>query len=63
MLTDDYLASTDAPPRVKFGPRPDDDMPVTWAERLLTWLKSERPNVFADGMLVVFDVERKRGRS
>ena len=49
-----------APARVSFGPREDDDMPLSWAERLLTWLKAERPAVFADGMLAVLDIERRR---
>lgn len=47
------------PPRVAFGPRPDDDMPHSWAARGLTWLKENRPNVFADMMLAIVDVERR----
>jgi len=46
--------------RVKFGARPDDTMPLSWAERLLTWLRTSHPNVFADGMFSVLDIERKR---
>lgn len=53
----------DAVTRVSFGPRPDDVMPITWANRGLTWLKANRPGVFADMMLAVVGVERGRGRS
>lgn len=49
--------------RVKFGPRPDDDMPASWAERGLTWLKQNRPGVFADMMLAIVDVDRARRNS
>lgn len=63
MSTDYELEQLTAPPpRVKFGPRPDDDMPLSWAERMLTWLKSERPNVFMDGMFAVMGAERKPRR-
>lgn len=33
--------------RVKFGPRPDDDMPLSWAEKMLMQLKETQPKVFA----------------
>ena len=36
--------------RVQFGTRDDDSMPVSWAARGLTWLKANRPQVFADMM-------------
>jgi hypothetical protein len=50
------------PVRVKFGPRDDDDMPVSWAEKGLTWLKNDRPQVFADMMMAILDIERTTGR-
>ena len=50
--------------RVQFGPRDDDSMPLSWAEKGLTWLKAERPQVFADMMTrAVFGIERQRGRA
>ena len=45
---------------VSFGPRDDDEMPLTWAERGLTWLKENRPAVFADMMLAIVSVSRNR---
>lgn len=32
----DTLASPTTPPRVQFGPRDDDSIPASWAERGLT---------------------------
>ena len=51
------------PSRVQFGARDEDSMPLSWAEKVLTWLKAERPQVFADAMTrAVFGIEVKRGR-
>lgn len=51
----------DTPQRVQFGTRDDDSMPLSWAEKVLTWLKDERPQVFADAMTsAVFGIDRKR---
>lgn len=51
------------PVRVQFGAREDDSMPLSWAEKVLTWLKNERPQVFAAAMTeAVFGIEAKRGR-
>lgn len=41
------------PADIAFGPRDDDKMPRTWAERGLTWLHKERPQVFAAMMLAI----------
>lgn len=49
-----------APAYVKFGPHETDEMPLLWAQRGLTWLKTERPAVFADMMLAILNVQRKR---
>jgi hypothetical protein len=57
MTPDDTPAT---PARIKFGARPDDDMPASWAERLLTWLKETHPATFAAGMFAVLDIEKKR---
>jgi hypothetical protein len=46
--------------RVSFGPRDDDSMPLSWAERGLTWLRETRPNVFRDLILVALELDRKR---
>jgi len=46
--------------RVSFGPRDDDSMPLSWAERGLTWLRADRPQVFADMMLAILAIDRKR---
>jgi hypothetical protein len=46
--------------RVSFGPRDDDSMPVSWAERGLTWLRADRPSVFADMMLAILAIDKKR---
>jgi hypothetical protein len=46
--------------RVSFGPRDDDSMPFSWAERGLTWLRADRPQVFADMMLAILAIDRKR---
>lgn len=46
-------------PDVPFGSVENDDvMPFSWAERGLTWLHQNRPQVFADMMLHVMRVER-----
>jgi len=59
----DSLNGTDTAPRVQFGARDDDSMPLSWAEKGLTWLKTERPMVFADMMTrAVFGIEKQRGR-
>lgn len=34
------------PVRVKFGPRPNQDMPLSWAEGILTKLAAEKPQIF-----------------
>lgn len=47
------------PPDVPFGPREDDRMPYTWAERGLTWLHQTHPNIFGDMMLHTMGVERR----
>ena len=50
-------------PRVNFGTRDDDSMPVSWASRGLTWLKIHRPKEFAAMMIEgVFGVEKTDGR-
>jgi len=60
----DSLNGTDTAPRVQFGARDDDSMPLSWAEKGLTWLKAERPMVFADMMTrAVFGIEKQRGRA
>ena len=43
--------------RVKFGRLDDNTMPVTWAERGLTWLHANRPAVFGDMMLAIVGVD------
>ena len=43
--------------RVRFGPRPDDTMPLSWGEDLLKWLKTHKPLVFAEGMLSVMGID------
>lgn len=49
--------------RIRFGPGETDTMPPDWAEKALTWLKSERAQVFADMMTVgVFGIEKRAGR-
>lgn len=47
------------PADIAFGPRDDDKMPHTWAERGLTWLHKNRPAVFAAMMLAITGVEAK----
>jgi hypothetical protein len=32
--------------RVKFGPRDDDSVPLSWAESMLTEMRRSSPNVF-----------------
>lgn len=60
LVTTDDTETT--PRRIQFGPREDDDMPVSWAQRGLTWLRAERPQVFAAMMLAVLGVDKKRGQ-
>ena len=49
--------------RVSFGTRDDDDMPIGWAERGLTWLHDNRPGVFGDMMLAIMNIDiPRRGR-
>jgi len=60
-MTDTWEQVTEQ--RVQFGARDDDSMPVSWAARGLTWLKANRPQVFADMMSEgVFGIEKTRGR-
>jgi hypothetical protein len=60
----DAWTGIDTMPRVQFGTRDDDSMPLSWAEKGLTWLKAERPMVFADMMTrAVFGIEKQRGRA
>jgi hypothetical protein len=33
--------------RVKFGPRDDQDMPLSWAEKMLARLRDQHPAQFA----------------
>ena len=47
-----------APVRVQFGDRDDDSMPLSWAETGLKWLRTERPQVFADLMFAVLGIEK-----
>ena len=46
---------TQLPPRVKFGPRDNQEMPFLWAEKGLCWLFENRKQAFADMMLAVMD--------
>jgi hypothetical protein len=57
------FTGTSQPPRVRFGHRDDDTMPLSWAENGLEWLRSERPQVFADMMLAILGIEKKRRSS
>jgi len=60
-MTDTWEQVTEQ--RVQFDTRDDDSMPVSWAARGLTWLKANRPQVFADMMSEgVFGIEKTRGR-
>jgi hypothetical protein len=43
---------------VQFGDRDDDSMPLSWAETGLKWLRTERPQVFADLMFAVLGIEK-----
>jgi len=57
-MTDTWEQVTEQ--RVQFGARDDDSMPATWAARGLTWLKANRPQVFADMMSEgVFGIEKR----
>lgn len=57
----DAWTGIDTMPRVQFGARDDDSMPLSWAEKGLTWLKAERPQVFADMMTsAVFGIDKKQ---
>lgn len=51
-------------PRVSFGPRPDDTMPLSWAEKMLTALKEKRPKQFGDLLrdAVIMGSENGHGR-
>ena len=41
--------------RVRFGPRPSQEIPAEWAEKGLCWLFQNRRQAFADMMLHVMD--------
>jgi len=43
----DRLDTRTDPPRVKFGPRPDDDIPFSWAERGLCYLHEKHNDTFS----------------
>lgn len=43
------------PPRVRFGPKDNQEMPYLWAEKGLCWLFEHRKQAFADMMLAVMD--------
>lgn len=40
------MADQQDPARVSFGPRPDQDIPVSWAEEIITKLATTSPTVF-----------------
>lgn len=44
---------------VKFGPRDDDELPLSWAESLLRILKDEHPAVFGEAMLKSKGIAKK----
>ena len=46
-----------APADVSVGPRDDDKMPHSWAERALTWLHEKHPNIFGDAMMATMGVD------
>jgi hypothetical protein len=49
--------------RVKFGPRADDSMPLSWASECLTWLFENNRPVFGRMMLARLGIETSaRGR-
>lgn len=61
----EYTPNGTAPrePDVAFGPHDTDRMPASWASKALTWLKDNRPQVFAEAMTQgVFGIENTRGR-
>ena len=59
-MEDTEFRTTFEPVRIAFGARDDDTMPLSWAERGLRWLRAERPQVFADMMLAILAIDRKR---
>lgn len=40
------MTSQQDPARLSFGPRPDQDIPASWAEEILTKLATTSPTVF-----------------
>ena len=52
-------AATAKPLDVSFGTRDDDKMPHSWAERGLTWLHKNRPQVFAAMMLAITGIDAR----
>lgn len=59
---DSYITASEAP-RVQFGGRETQTMPLEWAAAGLTWLYRERPQVFAEMMTQgILGIERKPGR-
>ena len=53
----EQLASVTQSARARFGTRDDDTMPLSWADRGLTWLHDTHPEVFAAMMCHVTGLE------
>lgn len=49
------------PGRISFGPRPDDDMPISWAETILTNWRESSPTAFGKALMRAA-IERKGPR-
>jgi hypothetical protein len=50
------------PQRIRFGPRDTESVPAEWAEHFMTWIKDNRPLIFAEAMQRgVFGIEGKAG--
>ena len=47
------------PVRVRFGPGPDDTVPLSWADAMLTKLRADNPAVFGR---LIRDVVSRPGR-
>jgi len=53
----EQLASVMQSARARFGIRDDDTMPLSWADRGLTWLYDTHPEIFAAMMCHVTGLE------
>jgi hypothetical protein len=49
-----------APVYVRFGPKPNQEVPLPWAEGMLAWIKETHPYVFGGALTHVMGIDGMR---